>query len=444
MHRFIWALLLMLCFTSLWGQRYKERHIRKDLAQLEGFENAFLGFALYDPEKNKILAEQFADKHMTPASNTKLFTFYATQKFFKENLPALEYVIRDDSLIFWSTGYPLTLHPDHPDRTVIDFLSKTKKDLYYWPRPIEDGRYGPGWSWDDFGGYYGAEKSAFPIYGSSIQFIVDNAKQTVQMQPEHPGLKVKVSNELSNRARIQRDEFWNEFEVRFDSTINYESPIDTLVIPFRFSDQLFIELLGSAIGKDIEKIDAFERPLSFELVSGAKTDSLFKWMLQPSDNLFAESLLLMASGSFSDTLSSSAFIKQVNESLLAEPDGPTNDPLVWVDGSGLSRYNMFTPNEMIEVLERLYSTYSEERLFNLLPQGGLSGTLEEWYAGANGEPFVFAKTGTLSNNHTLSGFIKTKKGKTLLFSIMANHYTCPTKQIRENFGLILEKIRRAY
>ena len=103
--------------------------------------------------------------------------------------------------------------------------------------------------------------------------------------------------------------------------------------------------------------------------------------------------------------------------------------------SGLSRYNMFKPNEVLTLLELL----DPEQTMPLLPQGMVSGTLDEWYS-----PEVFAKTGTLSNNHSLAGYIQTQSGKTLIFVLMANHYTSPTDTVRKSFGTILEKIRRAY
>lgn len=436
-------MMLICClFTAnLQGQRYKVRHIKKDLEQLEGFENAFLGFVLYDPEKNKVLASQYADKHLTPASNTKLFTFFHTQNILPKELPALGYELKSDSLIFWSTGYPLTLHPEQRDSTIIEFLKRQDGHLFYYPRPIEDPRYGPGWGWDDFGGYYGAEKSAFPIYGNSIQFVIDNERRTYRVSPHYPGLKVSVNQERSNRARVQRDEFWNEFEITFDSSFNKEDPIDTLLCPIRMSDQLFIELLSREIEQPIHLLEAYSLPKQKNYLAGVARDSLYKWMLQPSDNLFAESLLLMASGMDSDTLSTKAFIEKINDDLTQKNQA---EELVWVDGSGLSRYNMFTPNQIITVLHQLYLQLDRTILFELFPQGGKTGTLSDWYKSENGIPYVFAKTGTLSNNHSLSGYILTDKGKTLIFSMVANHYTCPTDQVRKNFGLMLEKIREAY
>lgn len=436
MNKIVLILLCSFLYFGVQGQRYKKRHIQKDLERLEGFENAFLGFVLYDPDKNKLLASQYADKHLTPASNTKLFTFFHTQSILPDQLPALGYALKGDSLIFWSTGYPLTLHPHRRDSTVVDFLRKQDYKLYYYPRPIKDDRFGPGWGWDDFGAYYGAEKSTFPIYGNSVEFIINNEDQTFKISPNYAGLQITVSEKPSNRSRVKRDEFWNEFEITFDSTINLEDPIDTLVRPIRMSDRLFVELLSQELNKPVKLLKAYHLPKEKTYLNGVARDSLYKWMLQPSDNLFAESLLLMASGLSSDTLSTEAFIEQVNRNAL--------EKLVWVDGSGLSRYNMFTPNEIVNVLHQLYLIRSKEELFELFPQGGRSGTLSDWYRSETDIPYVFAKTGTLSNNHSLSGYLITKKGKTLIFSIVANHYTCTTDQIRKNFGLMLEKIRVAY
>ena len=116
------GIALLLIFFSLGiqlslAQRYPKRKILKDLKELPGFQNAFIGFKLYDTGKNRLVADQYADQYMTPASTTKLFTYQAGLNYLPSTLPAMEYVIRGDSLIFWSTGYPLTLHPDHPDAT---------------------------------------------------------------------------------------------------------------------------------------------------------------------------------------------------------------------------------------------------------------------------------------------------------------------------------------
>lgn len=429
------GIALLLIFFSLGiqlslAQRYPKRKILKDLKELPGFQNAFIGFKLYDTGKNRLVAEQYADQYMTPASTTKLFTYQAGLNYLPRTVSAMEYVIKGDSLIFWSTGYPLTLHPDHPDAIVIDFLSESDKELFYWSRPMEDERFGPGWGWDDYAGYYGAEKSVFPIYGNSVQVIVDNQKKEFSTSPTHPGLRFTESDSTNTRTRVNRDEFWNEFEIKYKELEEGDSvTVDTLIRPFRYSDPLFIDLIGQASGKKIKQIEDYHRPKTFETLAGVAADSLYKWMLQPSDNLFAEQILMMVSGKSSDTLSTEKAIK------LAQASTNIKTELVWRDGSGLSRYNMFRPNEILDVLKSIDFSVAEK----LFPQGQTSGTIEDWYT-----PNVYAKTGTLSNNHSLAGYIKTDSGKTLIFVMIANHYTAPITTIRESFGVMLKKIQKAY
>ncbi len=97
-------------------------------------------------------------------------------------------------------------------------------------------------------------------------------------------------------------------------------------------------------------------------------------MLQVSDNMFAEQIMLMCASQL-DVNNAGAEIKQsieyVKKQFLADlPDEP-----IWEDGSGLSRYNLFTPRSVVKVLQKIYDKVpSQERLFGLMSIGGKAGT----------------------------------------------------------------------
>ena len=74
----------------------------------------------------------------------------------------------------------------------------------------------------------------------------------------------------------------------------------------------------------------------------------------------------------------------------------------------------------------------------MLAQGGQQGTLKNWYK--SDPPFIFGKTGTLSNNHCLSGFLVTSKGKTYIFSFMNTHYMRRTEEIKLEMQSLLNEI----
>jgi D-alanyl-D-alanine carboxypeptidase/D-alanyl-D-alanine-endopeptidase (penicillin-binding protein 4) len=168
-------------------------------------------------------------------------------------------------------------------------------------------------------------------------------------------------------------------------------------------------------------------------------DPVLTRMMQESDNFLAEQLLIMSAWKYGFT-DFQDFREFVIENWLGDIKP------IWRDGSGLSRYNMIKPVDMVRLFNLLRKEYGTERLFPMLAQGGVSGTIEDWYANPDDpdEPYIFAKTGTLANNHILSGFLLTRSGKTLIFSLMNNHFVRPNAEVKKEMAVLLEEIRNAY
>jgi D-alanyl-D-alanine carboxypeptidase/D-alanyl-D-alanine-endopeptidase (penicillin-binding protein 4) len=103
---------------------------------------------------------------------------------------------------------------------------------------------------------------------------------------------------------------------------------------------------------------------------------------------------------------------------------------------------LFSPKDIVYVLDKLYNEYPKERLFNIFAVGGKTGTLKNSYGG--NPPYIHAKSGTLSNNYCLSGYLITKSGKTLIFSIMNNHFQKENWQVRQKTEELLIYIRDHY
>jgi D-alanyl-D-alanine carboxypeptidase/D-alanyl-D-alanine-endopeptidase (penicillin-binding protein 4) len=78
----------------------------------------------------------------------------------------------------------------------------------------------------------------------------------------------------------------------------------------------------------------------------------------------------------------------------------------------------------------------------IFPAGGRSGTIANWYA--HDPPFVYAKTGTLFNQHCLSGYLRADKGKWLMFSFMHNNFRGGSHRVREEMQKVLFEIKRKY
>jgi D-alanyl-D-alanine carboxypeptidase/D-alanyl-D-alanine-endopeptidase (penicillin-binding protein 4) len=113
----------------------------------------------------------------------------------------------------------------------------------------------------------------------------------------------------------------------------------------------------------------------------------------------------------------------------------------WADGSGLSRYNLFTPQDFVWLLDKMKTEFSWERLKTIFPTGG-TGTLRNYYK--QDSNFIYAKTGSLSGVVALSGYLVTLKNKALIFSILVNNHQSNPVAIRRKTEELLQYIRLHY
>jgi D-alanyl-D-alanine carboxypeptidase/D-alanyl-D-alanine-endopeptidase (penicillin-binding protein 4) len=172
-------------------------------------------------------------------------------------------------------------------------------------------------------------------------------------------------------------------------------------------------------------------------ISTQPTDSVLKPMMHRSDNFFAEQSLLMVSNNKLGYMQDEGiinFIKQHDFSGI--PQMPR-----WVDGSGLSRYNMFTPQSLVWILNKMKTEFGLERIKNIFATGG-EGTISNYYKNMQG--FIFAKTGTLSGHAALSGFLYTRKNRLLIFSILTSGWQGSATPVRKAVEKFLSSIREQY
>ena len=419
------ALFLASCSTT--------NQINTTFNKAEAFKQGFSGLVVFDPEENKMIYERYSNKYFTPASNIKLLTFYAGLKILGDSIPALKYVVKNDSLIFWGTGDPSFLYPDLPESMVYQFLKNRKEKLYYLPPVFTEAHFGPGWAWDDYNSYYSVERSAFPIYGNYVKFDFLPGLGTPNSSPSFFEDNLVIEPDASQE--IIRDPAANIF--RHKTFI--ENKGFSQIVPFIYSPELFVKLMADTLKKPVEIIRQKTEGFSeIKTIYSLPADSLYKTMLQQSDNFIAEQILFMVSGKISDSLKTNLAIDHIKDNFLK--DLP-NEPF-WVDGSGLSRYNLVTPRSMVKLLEKISREVPQKRLFKLLATGGKSGTIRNSYVAE--EPYIFAKTGSLRNNHNLSGYLKARSGKVLIFSFMNNNYTVPSSEIKKQMELILRKIYEKY
>jgi len=398
-------------------------------------------------------------KYFTPASTLKLFSFYAGLHLLGDSLPSLRYFSRNDTLFFQGTGDPTLLHGDVPSRRAYAFLAtRPEKVLAYCDiRCVTP--FGPSWTWDDYGYYFQPERGPFPIYGHTVRFY---ATPTVPPKPRAGGAasarpaaapvsRVRVlpryfaplvgpappdllTPGLDQDTHVLRDLPENRFHVLPSN----KKWVDET--PFLTSRGLLLRLLGDTLRRATSNAAWRPRPGrdSIRTLHGLRVDSLYRRMLRVSDNFLAEQLLLMCSTKIGrhDSLSTGRVIRYARQNLLTGMP----DPVVWVDGSGLSRLNLVTPRTLTALLLRLHQEVPEPRLLSLLAAGGHQGTLRKRYHDAAG-PWVWGKTGTLSNNLNVCGYLRTRSGRLLAFSFLNNNHVADSGDMRNEVERVLRQVR---
>jgi D-alanyl-D-alanine carboxypeptidase/D-alanyl-D-alanine-endopeptidase (penicillin-binding protein 4) len=175
----------------------------------------------------------------------------------------------------------------------------------------------------------------------------------------------------------------------------------------------------------------------FNILHSQPSDSLFRRMMYRSDNFFAEQTLLMVSNERLAFMNDAKIIDTLLKMDLKDlPQKP-----VWVDGSGLSRYNLFSPQDFVWLLNTMKNEFGLERMKRLLPTGG-NGTLGSYYKQDSGH--IYAKTGSLSGVICLSGYLITQKNHLLIFSILINNYNGGGSDLRKGVQHFIEDIINKY
>jgi D-alanyl-D-alanine carboxypeptidase/D-alanyl-D-alanine-endopeptidase (penicillin-binding protein 4) len=404
--------------TSL-KQFSNQKKIQSEIKSSDVFSKHFAGLAIYDPETDEYLVEQNADKHFIPASTTKLLTFYAAISTIGDTLIGLRYEHSGDSILIQGTGDPTFLHPKFDKQPVLEFLQNVPDSLMIVLTNGEvNRRYGSGWAWDDYQYNFQVELSSFPVHGNYVSISVSDTGLFVQ-----PSV-FKDLVEINGIHHRRRSELYNYFVVSGEK--------GTKNLPYKTSNRLVAQMLQEELGR---KIQYWDTTLNLtNTVSSLNAPFVYHRMLQASDNFLAEQLLLMSSNYAGFRWDTDKFIQSIK---LNDFKSFSNLP-VWRDGSGLSRYNLVTPRSMTELLVLIKNETGIEKAKSYLPTGGVSGTIKNWYKAD--QPYVFAKTGTLSNVHCLSGYIETKSGKTLVFSFMNNNYTNGSSIVKKEMQRVLEMI----
>jgi D-alanyl-D-alanine carboxypeptidase/D-alanyl-D-alanine-endopeptidase (penicillin-binding protein 4) len=437
-----------------------------------------------------VIFERDVDKSFMPASNMKLYTSAAALDTFGPDFkiktsvyatrPAKSGVLKGD-LILYGRGDP-NLSPrfdtDDPDRydelkpadtiTAIERLADQIKaagiktvtgNLIGDDSFMSGDLLGPGWEWDDAQFYYGAEVSALTVNDNSVKFTVAPATRagappSIKVQPQTAYLKI-VNNARTggnSQPHIGVNRPLDSNTVEFFGTIprgSSEFRVDIAIHdPARFAAELLKEALarrGVRVRGKVDRYDAVARVArpfdESKLVEVAAVESqplseMLKVINKQSQNLHAELMLRQLgtrhaeAGSLDDygrPKSTATFGAEIRRQFLQKA-GIEVAPLSLRDGSGLARQDLVTPRSTAQLLEFMLTHPHSKTWLESLTVAGVDGTLERRMRDSAAANNMRGKTGSLTYVNALSGYIKTRRGQTLILSMMGNNYTGPGRE----------------
>ncbi len=426
------------------------------------FQNAHWGVMVQSLETGEVFYRQNAEKLFMPASNNKLVTAavalarlgsdYRFHTRIATNGSVLEDGTLSGDVVVCGGGDPAISErffdddPTAPFRAWSDSLkalgiTRIDGDIIGDDDLYDDVHLGPGWSWDYLDSYYAAEIGALLYNEGAVTYWIMpgdslGASAVVEARPPTEYLRVEydittVSDSTGAEVRFERRPFandariWGTIWAGEDTVTRYIAPYDPTMFFVTVLKEILeeegIEVAGRAVDIDSLVPESFGDSLATLFVhESPPLGDIVNPFLKRSQNQIGEMLLRHIGVTDSDTGSVEAGRRAVQATLTGW--GVTESSYIYVDGSGLSRYNYLSPDAIMRVLRVMYRHDEFEAFYEALPIAGVDGTLRSRMKGTRAEDNVRAKTGYISNARALSGYVTTLDGEMLAFSMIANNF----------------------
>jgi serine-type D-Ala-D-Ala carboxypeptidase/endopeptidase (penicillin-binding protein 4) len=372
-------------------------------------------------------------------------TCYAAMKYLGDSLVGARIRTENSSITIFPSADPTFLSPNFARQPLFERLKLyTRVDInnVVW----QDKALGNGWAWNDFSEDYMAERSSFPIYENVIRFELHGAKikttiNNISIKSNEEFESPIQFNSLFNQVSSSNFKIEREMDENTFLITDAKNRFSSVALPFRTTSDFIIKILKDTLKMKegaVFQSDSKDYDLSkTTIIHSQPTDSLLKPMMHRSDNFFAEQSLLMVSNELLGVMNDSKIIDTLLKTDFKDlPQKPR-----WVDGSGLSRYNLFSPQDFVFILNKMKTDFGMDRIKNILPTGN-EGTLGSRFVIDSN--YIFAKTGTLSGVVALSGFLYTKKNKQLIFSVLVNNHNASASGVRNAVEKFIHGIREKY
>ena len=441
------------------------RRFIDSLTDAQEFSDAHWGILIVDPSSGDTLYSRNAGKLFMPASNMKILTSataltqlgagYRYRTSFLARGAVANGTLEGDVLVVGRGDPSVSDHMVHdamlPLRVIADSIAArgihhiTGRVLPYgdaFPGAV----LGFGWSYDDFEDSYSAPTDELLFNEGFSELRVrggdtPGAPALVEVRPAHSILKVKNRATTVSAAGDSARARANTLHARKDSTtwdVILEGQIAvrdtaTIDVTHHDPDAAYAAAVAEALsdkGISVEgrSTDSTARVDTLATLSSPPLSEILKALMKPSQNQIAE--MLYHTVALAKTgVGSADSGRVVVERQIASWGVPVPAEAVVRDGSGLARYDYISPRTVVRILDAMHKSPSFQVYYDALPIGGVDGTIRNRMKGTPAEGNVHAKTGSVAQSRSLSGFVTTADQHLLIFSFLSNNWTVPVRSV---------------
>lgn len=463
-------ILLLLPFSSYTQTTVDQ--VLESYKKDKDLQHASYSFCVQDASTGKTLKEYNSDLSLIPASTMKVMTTSAALgilgKDFSYKTHFYQFQKKDSvsgsntmQLLIKGSGDPSfnSSYFNNSDSVFINSLVQKLKskgvkkltgsiiaDASYFDNAIPTT-----WIWGDIGNYFGAGANGISYHDNNFSLYynsgaVNTEAELVNISPSYFSKKIAIQSRVIATG-TEDDAFVygapDSYTRKVTGTIppnkkKYEVEAEMPEPPLFFLDQLYSELKkNNLVANDIKLLMNEQAGIykinTEQLIYTHGSPSLEKivyYTNTKSNNHYAESLLktmgAVKSGKQGTTENG---IKAVEN--YWKERGVDLSGMHMADGSGLSRANTITTKIQATVLSKIYRDSLLYPSFNgCLPVAGKNGSMTSLCKGTFAENNMRAKTGYINRARGYCGYVKTKEGKELAFSVLFNNYDCSPKEMK--------------
>lgn len=427
-----------------------------------------IGVEVFDLTTGTSLYRRNPNRYFVPASNMKLFSDaaalillgpdYRFKNQLSTNAAELRQGILKGSLYLHLSGDPSFNH-----ERLANLLSGLKAwhinhiegNVYIDSNHALVDPYPPGWLNKDLNYSYGAPLAPVMIDTNRLTVTVnpaDKPNQLAVVEMDDKSASILLDNQVRTKGASAFCGI--DFSMNNENHLTVRGCIGTgqwavqqkiaIRNPFAYAQGLIREQLKRAnisLGGDVILGKAPSGSLLIATETSKPIAQLMADTLKPSDNLYADSLFLHAAeklnGSPVNWDKAQALVKE----FLQQQTGIDLKTAILTDGSGLSRHNLLTPSQTVDLLRFLHDKFPlSYEYISALPVSGRDGTLQRRFKKPHQQDLVRAKTGTMAGVVSLSGYLYTANAHTLAFAIYINNIPGTSSAISGKYRYIIDAL----